>query len=91
MLLCWVLTTTHGTRVLYHIHIPYIVRMYTVPHMRLSLDKTTYGTLDAVRVPASTKFVGSYVGPSEEVNARVTAANKAFYKMKTIMRQERPS
>ena len=41
-----------------------------------------------MKVPVSTKFVGSYMDPSEEVNARVTAANKAFYKMKTIMRQE---
>ena len=41
--------------------------------MRLSVDKTTRGTLGAVRVPASTKLGGSYVGPSEEVSARVTA------------------
>ena len=56
--------------------------------VRLNVDKTMYGTLDAERVPASTKFVGSYMDHSEEVSARVAAANKAFYKMKTVMRQD---
>ena len=54
--------------------------------MRLNVDKTTYGTLDVERVPGSTKLVGSYMSPSEEVSARVTAASKAYYKMKTVMR-----
>ena len=41
-----------------------------------------------VRVPANTKFVGSYLDPSEDVSARVTTANKAYYKIKTTMSQE---
>ena len=56
--------------------------------MRLNLDKTTYGTLDAVTVPASTKFVGSYIDPGEEVQARVAAANRAYYQMKTVTRED---
>ena len=56
--------------------------------MKLSVDKSTHGTLDAVRVPGGTKFVGSYLDPSEEVQARVTAASKAYYKLKTVMRQD---
>ena len=56
--------------------------------MRLGVDKTTYGTLGAERVPGSTKFVGSYMSPGEEVSARNTAASKAYYKVKTAVRQE---
>jgi len=56
--------------------------------MKLNADKTKYGALDAVHVPKHTKFVGSYLDPSEEVAARVTAANKAHYTMRTIMNKE---
>ena len=37
--------------------------------MKLSVDRTTYGTMDARRVPASTKLVGSYM---EEFVIRLT-------------------
>ena len=56
--------------------------------MKLSVDKATHGTLDAVRVSGGTVLVGSYLDPSEEVQARVTAASKAYYKLKTVVRQD---
>ena len=55
---------------------------------KLNVDKSTHGTLGAVRVPANTKFVGSYLDPTEEVSERVTAASKAYYKVKTTVSQE---
>ena len=39
-----------------------------------------------VRWVLSTKFVGSYMDPGEEVSARVAAASKAYYRVKTVMR-----
>ena len=56
--------------------------------MKLGVDKTMCGKMDAKRVPASTKLVGSYMDPGEEVSARVAAASKAYYMMKTVMRSD---
>ena len=56
--------------------------------MKLNVDKTTHGTMDARRVPASTKLVGSYMDPGEEVSARVAAASKAHYRVKGAVKME---
>ena len=45
--------------------------------MRLNTNKSKYGEINATSVPESFKFVGSYLDPNEEINARIMAANKA--------------
>ena len=47
------------------------------------------GELEATQVPEQLKFVGSYVDPDTEVQARITVANKAYYRVKAIMNKER--
>ena len=56
--------------------------------MRLNTNKSKYGETNETSVPESFKFVGSYFDPNEEINARVMAANKAYYRMRPIMNSQ---
>ena len=56
--------------------------------MRLNTNKSKYGKISATSVPESFKFVGSYLDPNEEINARIMAANKAYYRMNTVMNSQ---
>ena len=56
--------------------------------MRLNTNKSKYGEISATSVPESFKFVGSYLDPNEEINGRIMAVNKAYYRMNTVMNSQ---
>ena len=57
--------------------------------MRLNTNKSKYGEISATSIiPESFKFIGSYLDPNEEINARIMAANKAYYRMRPIMNSQ---
>ena len=53
--------------------------------MRLNTTKSKFGEINANSIPESFKFVGSYLDSTEEINARIMAANKAYYRLRPIM------